>query len=83
MAKVAKETKFLLSSGGSNYFYINRKNKKKNKGESKLALRKYDPILRKHVLFEEKKLSEKKKVQAKAADSGKATDAAKSVEAAA
>ena len=66
MAKVAKETKFLLSAGGSNYFYINRKNKKKNKGESKLGLRKYDPILRKHVQFEEKKLSKKKKVQVKA-----------------
>ena len=64
MAKAAKETKFLLSSGGTNYFYINRKNKKKSKGESKLSLRKYDPTLRKHVLFEEKKLSKKKKAQA-------------------
>lgn len=70
MAKAAKETKFLLSSGGTNYFYINRKNKKKNKGESKLALRKYDPVLRKHVLFEEKKLSKKKKLQAAKAPEG-------------
>ena len=67
MAKVDKETKFLLSSGGTNYFYINRKNKKKHKGESKLARRKYDPVLRKHVLFEEKKLSSKKKASGPAA----------------
>ena len=75
MAKVAKESKFLVSSGGSNYVYINRKNKKKNKGESKLALRKYDPLLRKHVLFEEKKLSKKKKAQKAAAAKPEETSA--------
>lgn len=61
MAKTPKETAFLVSSVGSGYFYTNRKNKKKMKGEGKLRLRKYDPLLRKHVLFEEKKLSELKK----------------------
>ena len=57
MAKAKKETTFLVSSEGSGYFYSNRKNKKKNKGEKKLSLRKYDPKARKHVTFEEKKLS--------------------------
>lgn len=61
MAKAAKETVFLVSSEGTGYFYINRKNKKKLKGENKLSLTKYDPIARKHVLFEEKKLSRLKK----------------------
>ena len=61
MARAPKETTFLVSSGGSGYFYINRKNKKKIKGEKKLSLKKYDPKLRKHVLFEEKKLSKLKR----------------------
>lgn len=70
MARVAKESNTLISSGGTNFFYINRKNKKKSKGEKKLKLRKYDPILRKHVVFEEKKLSrlKTKKEPVKAAE---------------
>jgi len=61
MAKAPHETTFLVSSAGTGYFYTNRKNKRKNKGEKKLALKKYDPIAKKHVLFEEKKLSRLKK----------------------
>lgn len=61
MAKANKETTFLVSSEGTGYFYCNRKNKKKNKGEKKLSLRKYDPIARKHVVFSDKKLSKLKK----------------------
>jgi large subunit ribosomal protein L33 len=61
MAKANKETFFLVSSLGSGAFYTNRKNKKKGKGESKLKVRKYDPVARKHVLFEDKKLSKLKK----------------------
>ncbi|RIL09615.1 MAG: 50S ribosomal protein L33 [Proteobacteria bacterium] len=61
MAKVQKESNTLVSSAGTGYFYINRKNKRKSKGEKKLKLRKYDPIARKHVLFEDKKLSKLKK----------------------
>lgn len=57
MAKAQKDTVFMVSSVGTGYFYANRKNKKKTKGESKLSLKKYDPVARKHVLFEEKKLS--------------------------
>ena len=58
----------LVSSEGSNFFYVNRKNKKKTKGDKKLKLRKYDPVLRKHVLFEEKRLSRKKKAKAAPAE---------------
>jgi large subunit ribosomal protein L33 len=61
MAKANKETTFLVSSAGTGFFYSNRKNKKKFKGEKKLALKKYDPIARKHVQFGEKKLSALKK----------------------
>ena len=61
MAKAAKETFFLVSSEGTGYFYTNRKNKKKGKGEAKLKVRKYDPIARKHVVFEDRKLSKLKK----------------------
>jgi large subunit ribosomal protein L33 len=61
MAKAPKETFYLVSSEGTGFFYTNRKNKKKGKGESKLKVRKYDPVARKHVLFEDKKLSKLKK----------------------
>ena len=67
MARAAKETFFLVSSEGTGFFYTNRKNKKKGKGESKLKVRKYDPIARKHVLFEDRKLSKLKKKYAAAA----------------
>lgn len=61
MAKAAKETAFLVSSDGTGFFYANRKNKKKMKGEKKLTLRRYDPVTRRHVDFTEKKLSKVKK----------------------
>lgn len=69
MAKAAKETFFLVSSEGTGFFYTNRKNKKKGKGENKLKIRKYDPVARKHVLFEDKKLSRLKKKYVAAAAS--------------
>jgi len=42
-----------VSSAGTGYFYIRYKNPKKL--QKKLSFMKYDPIVRKHVLFEEKK----------------------------
>ena len=54
MAKIAKETIFLMSSEDTGYFYTLRRNKKKNKGEAKLSLMKYDPVAGKKVLFEQK-----------------------------
>lgn len=68
MAKAPKETFFLVSSEGTGFFYTNRKNKKKGKGEAKLKVRKYDPIARKHVLFEDRKLSKLKKKYVPAAE---------------
>lgn len=60
MAKVKKETSFLVSSAGSGYFYPNRKNRKKIRSGKKIQLKKYDPRLRKHVVFTEQKLSKLK-----------------------
>ncbi|RMD83744.1 MAG: 50S ribosomal protein L33 [Candidatus Dadabacteria bacterium] len=57
MAKANIEKVHLVSSEGTGYFYTYHK----KKGKGKLKLRKYDPIARKHVLFEEKKLSKLKK----------------------
>lgn len=61
MAKAAKETTFMVSAEGTGYFYTNRRNKKKNRGEKKMSLKRYDPVARKHVQFNEKKLSALKK----------------------
>jgi large subunit ribosomal protein L33 len=67
MAKAAKESSTLVSSAGTGFFYTNRKNKKKSKGDKKLSLKKYDPVKRTHVLFEDKKLSKRKTPKAAAA----------------
>lgn len=62
MAKVQKEAVHLVSSAGTGYFYTFRRNKKRGgKSGSKVAIKKYDPLARKHVLFEEKKLAKLKK----------------------
>ncbi len=77
MARAPKETTFLVSSAGTGFFYTNRKNKRKLKGDKKLSLMKYDPIARKKVAFEEKKLSAKKaKAAAVTADKAGAEKAA-------
>ncbi|QTM69381.1 50S ribosomal protein L33 [Buchnera aphidicola (Hormaphis cornu)] len=54
MAKNTREKIKLISSGNSKYFYTTTKNKR-NKPE-KLKLKKYDPILRKHLVFKESKI---------------------------
>ncbi len=46
----------LVSTAGTGYFYVCSKNPK-SMGSKKLNFRKYDPVVRKHVMFEEKKLS--------------------------
>jgi large subunit ribosomal protein L33 len=43
----------LVSTAGTGYFKIAKKNPKKQ--QKKLEFRKYDPVARKHVLFVEKK----------------------------
>lgn len=45
----------LVSTADTGYYYTTTKNKKKTTG--KLAFKKYDPKVRKHVLFKEAKLS--------------------------
>ena len=57
MAKANKETVYLVSSEGTNAVYMAYK----KKGKPKISVKKYDPVARKHVLFEEKKVSRLKK----------------------
>ena len=45
----------LESTGSTGYFFVKKKNPKKQ--TEKMNFNKYDPVLRKHVLFKEKKLS--------------------------
>lgn len=44
----------LLSTSGTGYFYVTKKNARKK--PNKLELKKYDPKLRKHILFRESKI---------------------------
>ncbi len=54
MAKGAREKIKLESSAGTGYFYTTMKNRQKT--PDKMELKKYDPVVRKHVLFKETKL---------------------------
>jgi large subunit ribosomal protein L33 len=45
----------LVSTAGTGYAYVTTKNKRTMSG--KLEIKKYDPIVRKHVVFVEKKIS--------------------------
>jgi large subunit ribosomal protein L33 len=44
----------LLSSAGTGFFYTTDKNKKNT--PDKLEFKKYDPMVRKHVIFREAKI---------------------------
>jgi large subunit ribosomal protein L33 len=44
----------MVSSADSGFFYVTKKNPRKN--TEKLSLKKYDPVARKHVLFRESKI---------------------------
>lgn len=44
----------LVSAAATGYFYVAKKNPKKTTG--KLSFRKYDPVARKHVEFNEAKM---------------------------
>jgi large subunit ribosomal protein L33 len=52
MAKVARDVIKLVSSAGTGYFYTTRR---KRAGE-KLERKKYDPKVRRHVIFKEAKI---------------------------
>ncbi|MDR1333292.1 MAG: 50S ribosomal protein L33 [Holosporales bacterium] len=54
MAKGPVITIKLLSSAGTGYFYVTKKNPR-NLTE-KLEMKKYDPKIRKHVIFKEHKI---------------------------
>ncbi len=54
MAKGAREKIKLESSAGTGFFYTTTKNRQKT--PDKRELKKYDPVVRKHVLFKEAKL---------------------------
>jgi large subunit ribosomal protein L33 len=44
----------LVSSADTGYFYVTKKNPKQT--TAKLELKKYDPVVRKHVMFKESKI---------------------------
>jgi len=44
----------LLSSADSGFFYVTKKNPRKK--PEKLEFKKYDPVVRKHVVFREAKI---------------------------
>lgn len=54
MAKSARNKIKLISSSGSKHYYTTTKNQKTK--NQKLELKKYDPIIRKHVLYKEGKI---------------------------
>jgi large subunit ribosomal protein L33 len=51
---MARELIKMVSSAGTGHFYTTEKNPK-NKAE-KLELKKYDPVVRKHVVYKESKM---------------------------
>jgi len=56
MAKKGVREKIKLeSSEGTGYFYTTKKNKRNT--TEKIELKKYDPVVQKHVIFKEKKIS--------------------------
>jgi large subunit ribosomal protein L33 len=52
--KGGRELIRLVSTGGTGFFYTTSKNKKRT--PDKLVLKKYDPVLRKHIEFKESKI---------------------------
>ncbi|MBY0430701.1 MAG: 50S ribosomal protein L33 [Rhodospirillales bacterium] len=54
MAKPSTVLIKLISSADTGFFYVAKKNPRKT--TEKLQFRKYDPVVRKHVLFKESKI---------------------------
>ena len=54
MAKSAREKIRLVSSAGTGHFYTTDKNKKTMTG--KFEIKKFDPVVRKHVMYKEGKI---------------------------
>ncbi|HLG87642.1 MAG TPA: 50S ribosomal protein L33 [Alphaproteobacteria bacterium] len=56
MAKPATVLIKMVSSADTGYFYVKTKSSKGTKATDKLELKKYDPVVRKHVVFRESKI---------------------------
>jgi len=54
MANKSRDKIRLVSSAGTGHFYTTTKNKKTTPG--KMEIKKFDPMLRKHVLYKEAKI---------------------------
>jgi large subunit ribosomal protein L33 len=54
MAKSARDKIRMVSSAGTGHFYTTDKNKKNTPG--KMEMKKYDPVVRKHVMYKEAKI---------------------------
>ena len=54
MAKAIREKIKLVSSADTGHFYTTTKNKRNMTG--KMEIKKYDPVVRKHVLYKEAKI---------------------------
>nr|VFK02441.1 MAG: large subunit ribosomal protein L33 [Candidatus Kentron sp. H]VFK02580.1 MAG: large subunit ribosomal protein L33 [Candidatus Kentron sp. H]VFK05277.1 MAG: large subunit ribosomal protein L33 [Candidatus Kentron sp. H] len=54
MANKTRDKIRLVSSAGTGHFYTTTKNKKTTPG--KMEMKKFDPVLRKHVLYKEAKI---------------------------
>ncbi len=54
MAKPVTQKIKLVSSGGTGFYYVTKKNPRNT--TEKLSFKKYDPVLRKHVEFKEAKI---------------------------
>ncbi|MFH0883517.1 MAG: 50S ribosomal protein L33 [bacterium] len=54
MASQVREKIRLVSTAGTGHFYTTFKNKRNNTG--KIEMKKYDPVVRKHVVYKEHKI---------------------------
>lgn len=54
MAKAARDKIKLVSSAGTGHFYTTSKNKRNT--PNKLEFKKFDPVVRKHVIYREAKI---------------------------
>ena len=54
MAKPVTQKIKLISTAGTGFFYVTKKNPRTQ--TEKMSLRKYDPVARKHVEFKEAKI---------------------------
>ncbi|MEO1750520.1 MAG: 50S ribosomal protein L33 [Halothiobacillaceae bacterium] len=54
MAKSARDKIKLVSSAGTGFYYTTTKNKRNT--PDKMEFRKYDPVVRQHVIFKEAKI---------------------------